>query len=259
MQIRIDTATPLKLKLAQSSELSDEQIIMLQPGTVIDAEEVSTEHGHLKVSGWIYLGHLTAMVKEPKSKKLSDDDIARAAKAIGCEVATIRALIAVEASGSGFLPDGRPKIRFESHHFARFTDGKFNKSHPHLSTEKWTKSLSIGAVGEYHRMNEATALPHPKAKDAALMSASWGIGQVMGFNFALCGFDSVQDFVAAQYESEGRQLDTMVAFIKAVKGDRALIAKDWAGFARIYNGPGFKANQYDTKLADAYKRFKNES
>ncbi len=35
----------------------------------------------------------------------------------------------------------------------------------------------------------------------------------------------------------------------------ALQAMDWAGYARIYNGPSYSANDYDTKLAAAYARF----
>lgn len=31
--------------------------------------------------------------------------------------------------------------------------------------------------------------------------------------------------------------------------------KDWAGFARGYNGPGYAKNRYDIKLANAYKKY----
>lgn len=35
----------------------------------------------------------------------------------------------------------------------------------------------------------------------------------------------------------------------------ALQAKDWAEFARRYNGPAYKENRYDEKLAKAYQKF----
>ena len=35
----------------------------------------------------------------------------------------------------------------------------------------------------------------------------------------------------------------------------ALIVRDWAEFARRYNGPAYRDNIYDTKLATAYQRF----
>jgi len=52
-------------------------------------------------------------------KTISGDDYSRAADLLGVDVATIRAVCDVETSGSGFLPDGRPKILFEGHVFWR--------------------------------------------------------------------------------------------------------------------------------------------
>jgi N-acetylmuramidase len=34
----------------------------------------------------------------------------------------------------------------------------------------------------------------------------------------------------------------------------ALKKHDWAGFAQAYNGPGYAANNYDTKIAAEYNR-----
>jgi hypothetical protein len=33
--------------------------------------------------------------------------------------------------------------------------------------------------------------------------------------------------------------------------------KDWAKFARGYNGPGYAQNAYDVKLAQAYEKNRN--
>jgi hypothetical protein len=76
----------------------------------------------------------------------------------------------------------------------------------------------------------------------------------MGFNAAVCGFAHIDDFVNAMAESEGRQLDAMASFIAANGLDDALRAEDWADFARRYNGPGYAANAYDTRLAAAFAR-----
>ncbi len=35
----------------------------------------------------------------------------------------------------------------------------------------------------------------------------------------------------------------------------ALQAKNWASFARLYNGSGYAENQYDKKLLNAYRTF----
>lgn len=36
----------------------------------------------------------------------------------------------------------------------------------------------------------------------------------------------------------------------------ALRNKDWATFARCYNGSGYAVNKYDEKLKAAYEKFK---
>ena len=183
-------------------------------------------------------------------QKLTEEDYARAARAIGTDVAAVKAVVEVESSGSGFLPDGRPKILFEAHWFAKFTNGAYNRSHPNISSPRWNRALYKGGAREYPRLEEAKKLD----ASAALKSASWGLFQIMGFNHKLCGFVSVEDFVSAMKASEGRQLDAFVGFIESKKLNAFLIKKDWASFAYRYNGAGYKQNKYDTKMAAAYAR-----
>jgi len=38
----------------------------------------------------------------------------------------------------------------------------------------------------------------------------------------------------------------------------ALQNKDWAKFAQGYNGSGYKANRYDEKILNAYKKFSGQ-
>jgi len=53
--------------------------------------------------------------------------------------------------------------------------------------------------------------------------------------------------------SEGDQLEAMGRFIKVdPKMLQALKSKDFVTFARLYNGEGYRANNYDVKLQDAY-------
>lgn len=44
---------------------------------------------------------------------------------------------------------------------------------------KWDKSKYLGGVHEYKRLELAQEID----EECALKSASWGIGQIMGFNF----------------------------------------------------------------------------
>ncbi|HXP05766.1 MAG TPA: N-acetylmuramidase domain-containing protein [Stellaceae bacterium] len=109
-----------------------------------------------------------------------------------------------------------------------------------------------GAAGahQYDRLAEAIALD----QDAALQSASWGMFQILGLNFAQCGFAAVADYVAAMCASEGAQLAAFCGFCQKGGLDRYLRAHDWTQFALAYNGPGEADNGYDEKLAAAYQR-----
>jgi peptidoglycan hydrolase-like protein with peptidoglycan-binding domain len=179
---------------------------------------------------------------------LTAHDFERAAKEIGCTVAAVRAVAEVESRG-GFLSDGRPRILFERHKFHKFTDGRFSAQHSHIS---WPGSGGYrGDAKEYLRLHEAIALD----RKAALKSASWGAFQLMGFHHASLGFDDVEDFVASMVSGEGAQLDAFVAFIRVNGLADELRRLDWAGFAAGYNGPAFRKNNYDEKMAKAYEKF----
>ena len=183
---------------------------------------------------------------------LSVDDVQQAADELDVELAALRSVLSVESAGDGFLPDGRPKILFEAHIFSKRTSHKYDSSHAHISSRKWDRKL-YGAPGahQWDRLNEAILLQ----REAALMSASWGAAQIMGFNYKACGFESVEAFVVAMMESAAGQMKAFVKFIESQNLIGYLKEKDWAGFAAIYNGPAFAKNKYDEKLAAAYKRY----
>ena len=92
--------------------------------------------------------------------------------------------------------------------------------------------------------------------ECGMKAASWGLFQIMGFNYAAAGHSDIHSFVDAVKKSEGEQL---LAFARFVTSDKvmlsALQAKDWAAFAERYNGRAYKKNNYDAKLANAYARY----
>ncbi|MCW8040473.1 N-acetylmuramidase domain-containing protein, partial [Acinetobacter entericus] len=59
----------------------------------------------------------------------------------------------------------------------------------------------------------------------------------------------------AMYKDEASQLDAMCRYIKVNGLINTLKNKDWKAFARGYNGPAFAKNNYDVKLANAYKKW----
>jgi len=161
------------------------------------------------------------------------------------------AVVTVETSGCGCFADRRPTILFERHIFSKQTGGKFDAKHPGISN-RIPGGYSNGAA-EYNRLANAVQLD----RAAALKSASWGLGQVMGFNFNSAGYDSVETMVQKNMQSEDEQLLAMAKFLKASSLDRPLAAQDWTSFARGYNGPSFARNLYDSKLAAAFQRYQH--
>lgn len=191
----------------------------------------------------------------PVSKTITQADIDRVAKMLGCESRALQAVMTVEAPGGGFLPDGRPKILLEAHYFGDFTGYQYNQSHPNISSKGWNRELYIGGAGEWDRFAEAARID----RRYAICSCSWGLGQVMGSHvienpeFMEYYNSDAERFYKAMCDSEGEQLIAMGLFIKstpqALEGIRS---KNWAMFAKAYNGAGYAANQYDIKLAEAY-------
>lgn len=181
---------------------------------------------------------------------LVHQDYLRAANRLRCDVAAVRAVCEVEAPRGGFLDNGQVTILFERHKFSQFTEGRYDESHPDISNPE---PGGYGPAGQHQhdRLAKAVALD----RDAALKSASWGKFQIMGFNHAAAGFPNLQHFINAMHKSEGAQLNAFVDFVLSQKLDDELREQRWADFARRYNGPGFKANQYDTKLAAAFETF----
>jgi len=160
------------------------------------------------------------------------------------------AVLFVETSGCGFLPDRRPKILFERHKFRAWTGGRFDLRAPDVSG---TSGRPYGADGahQYARLEVAMKLDEA----AALKSASWGLGQILGENHKDAGFADVHAMVAAMVAGEDDQLTAMVNFIRANGLFLALRTRDWTEFARHYNGPRFKENNYDGKLRDSFVKF----
>jgi len=186
------------------------------------------------------------------SERLTSEDVADAAEALSCEVACVRAVIEVESNGKGFGPDGRPIILYEPHVFHRETGGKFSAGHGGVSYAKWgMKPYPKSQADRWAQLEYARKLDDT----AALKSASYGLFQIMGFNYRACGFATVQDFVTAMMVSERAQLMAFVAYLKHTGLDRPLRDRRWAVFASRYNGPGYARNHYDTKLAAAYSRW----
>jgi hypothetical protein len=196
-----------------------------------------------------------------KQSQPSAEAFAFAAELIGCDVPAIQAVADVECGRRGaFFSDGAPMILFEAHKFHEYTGGRFDGARaPTVGGEAAVISRPTWKPGTYgldsvqhRRLAAAIKLD----RDAALMSTSWGLFQILGEHWKRCGYSSLQAFVNAAYKSVDDHLHMFVRFVRGSSAmAEAIRTHDWAAFARMYNGPGYKANRYDTKLAVAYGRF----
>ena len=187
---------------------------------------------------------------KPLTQKALDD----AGGIVDIPTAAMWAVIHVECAGAGYLDDRRPKILFERHLFHRATGGRFDTTHPDISNPR-SGGFGLGGAHQYSRLEEALTLD----RKAALSSTSWGLGQVLGSNFEVAGFDNVEDMVTKIVHSERQQLLAMFNFIEGNNLGVHLKNRNWLSFALGYNGQNAEENGYPLKLRSAFEAFNNGS
>ncbi|HET9183459.1 MAG TPA: N-acetylmuramidase domain-containing protein [Candidatus Angelobacter sp.] len=179
---------------------------------------------------------------------LSSNGFTAVASSLNVNAPEIWTILAVETSGCGYLPDRRPQILFERHIFHKLTGGRFDDG---SISDPTPGGYGPRGAPQYDRLLRAIA----KDRSAALQSASWGLGQIMGMNFRSAGFDNVEQMVQAMVDSEDQQLLAMAKFLTATGLSSALKVHNWASFARGYNGPNFAINRYDVKLNGEFQKY----
>lgn len=196
---------------------------------------------------------------------LRNADLVTAADRLGVPLASIYAVNEVESKGKGFLDNGKPVILFERHIMYRQLAKARHPSDDPAELKRHADQLAAanpalvnpksggysGGTAEHQRLAMARLIDDT----AALESASWGAFQIMGYHWQRLGYASVQDFVAAMSAGESQQFDAFTRFIETDPAlHKALKARKWAEFAKLYNGPDYLRNLYDTKLQRAYER-----
>lgn len=108
---------------------------------------------------------------------------------------------------------------------------------------------------EYTRLEKAMMIH----KESALKSASYGLFQILGENYEMCGFTNVYDFVEAMNKSVQEQLKAFILYTKKRGILESLKNKDWKEAARLYNGKNYADNKYDEKFKNAYDEYKKNN
>ena len=169
------------------------------------------------------------------------------------EPAVLRAIVDVESSGSGFYPvghlsAGKCKVRFEPDYFQ-----KFSNSRPYFIPA----SVTVDAAKADPRFTGREAYEQAviQSPASAIQATSFGLGQIMGFNFQRVGYVSLMDFSNAMEDNEYNQLQAFINFITAdINLLSAAQNKDFVTVARLYNGKKYAERVYDKKLVEAYQK-----
>lgn len=194
-------------------------------------------------------GTLATLLTPGPQTRLVYADYEAAATTLGCTVPAIKAVAIVECAREAFDSLRRPTILYERHLFHRRTGGMFDDRHPDISNREG------GGYGRFADQYPKLARAYELSPEAALEACSWGMFQLLGTNHRAAGHETVFDYVRAMCRTERDQLNAFVGFIGADDGlQHALRERDWATFARLYNGPQYHRNHYDQKMRDAYRQ-----
>lgn len=190
-----------------------------------------------------------------KVEGIPDSAINRAAQELGIDAEIILAIGEKETHNHGFMPDGRPVAKLESHKLNRYLRAKSlmnhaKKNHPLLTQNDY--GFAYPPAEYNYRVQPAI----DAYQTSGILASSWGRYQVMGFNYKTAGYASAEEFYQAMMTSELEHLNAFKNFVLAnPKVHKAMKNKNWDVIAETYNGPQYKNNKYDTALKNFYKAF----
>ena len=183
--------------------------------------------------------------------------IEKTAHEIDVEPAALLAVAEVESAGVASWNvngDSLPPIRFEGHYFYRLLKGKQRDA----AVAAGLASPKAGVVANpksykarYALLDRAMTIN----QEVAIESTSWGLGQVMGSHWKKLGFKNAEALAEMAQSGIAGQVKIMALYIQKFGLVDELQEKGFASFAKQYNGPAYKSNRYDTKMAAAYKRW----
>lgn len=189
--------------------------------------------------------------REVRFETLTEEDFRIVAGELGVEVAAIKAVAKIEAGAAfkGFWAPGVPVANYSQTLFNRY---KAKTKGPKATGAKVPDGLKGYALKEWTALTNARKIN----EDAANMATYWGMFQIGGAHYKQCGCQNVGEMVALVSASEFSQLEMFGVFIRNAGMLENLRAKEWAAFARKYNGPAYAKRGYHTRMAKEYAAFK---
>lgn len=194
---------------------------------------------------------MTEWTFKGRAKRIEDVDLPRIGATIGVGEDELHAFMEVEAAGKGFDDLGRPKILFEPHHFYRLLGPGKARDRAVKEGIAWQKWNPKGYnVSSFTRLRKAMAIN----ETLALMSCSWGLFQIMGFNHGAAGYATVQEMVREFMDDEDNHVEAAVRFLINKKIDDDLRAHRWDVIEKVYNGGGY-GGAYAAKMRKAFAKW----
>lgn len=201
-----------------------------------------------------------AVSNEHIPDRLTEEDFREVAEELGVEVAAIKAVVEIEAGAKheGFWANGKPIINFDLSMFRKFAArNKINLSRYQRSHAVVFARPNRARYGSYQAAQQARLDAARTIDDkTAIEGTFWGMFQLGGFNWKVCGTSSPDEFVRLMSRSERDQLELFAEFIRETGMLPLLKAKNWSAFARRFNGPSYARRGYHTRLARAYAKHK---
>jgi len=232
-------------------------------GFAIELQEVLTDSLDREImifnGDTIHTSFLPEPIEIPHYGPLTEADYREIAEELGVEPAAIHAVVEIETGKTrhGFYAEGCPIINFDLPVFRRAAArrginlSKYSSTHPTVFSAPNIRKYGSQQRAQQARLDAALTID----SIAAIESTFWGMFQIGGFNWKLCGAESRADFVRRMQRSEYDQLRLFANYMRNTGLVQHLKTKNWAAFAKIYNGPSYASRGYHTRMAAAYRRF----
>jgi len=263
----LDRATLLTLQgrlpeaaAANRPRLTDVIVDLLGTGTNMQAADV------VDVSGLRGLDRAMAQIYNFRGQLILEK-----ATDLGISTHAAAGIMKAESGGATFhQATNKTIIRFENHVFWRewgSANAAVFRQHFqfHSPGHNWEghrfREDPTGAWETFHGNQEdewrvITFAARLSGEEPAFRSASWGAGQIMGFNATTVGFATAVDMAASFNAAERPQVSSIFEFIRANHLEAAVRANDYLTLATRYNGGG-QAAHYAANIqnnATAYQR-----
>lgn len=190
-----------------------------------------------------------------QAPQIEQADLEGFADRLGCTVAQLSAVAAVESGGGAFFTSGHPKILWERHYFFKRLQILIPMISDPVAGGYTMDANKNGVNDSWEKLADAAM----RAPAYAFESCSWGKFQIMGAWWQKLGYPSAAEFAWSMRESEVGHYEAFVRYIEVFGLTTALRAVDGnpmnaRPLAKGYNGPNYAKFNYDIKIANAYRR-----